>query len=121
VDGAAGCAVGVVWAGAVGAAGCAAGVAGAVVDGVAAAVVAVSAAVGVCLAVDLALAAGTFGVGVIVTATGLDNEDEEQAAVATPITNTSPQNARNPVSTLCLAARGFRRPGQPGATPGGCL
>jgi len=102
VDGAAGWAASVVWAG---------------VAGVAA-VVAVRTAVGACRAVDLARATGTFGVGLTVAATGLDDEDEELAFAATPITNTNPQNARNPVSTLCLAAQGFGRFGPPGAPPG---
>ena len=110
---------GVVRAGADGTAGCAAGVGATGVDG-AAAVVDVGAAVGVCRAVDLTLTTGTFGVGLTVAATGLDDEDEELAFAAAPITNTSPQNTRNPVSTLCLAAHGFRRSGPPGTPPGDC-
>jgi hypothetical protein len=86
----------------------------------AAAVAAVCAAVGVGRVAGLALTTGTFGVGLTVAATGLDDEDEELAFAATPTTNKNPQNTRNPVSTLCLAAHGFRRSGPPGAPPGGC-
>jgi hypothetical protein len=73
---------------------------------------------GVFLAVDLALATGTFGVRLLARGSGVDVGDEELAAAAMPMTKTSPQHARNPASTLCLAAQGFGRSGPPGAPPG---
>lgn len=66
------------------------------------------------LTIGLAVVAGAFTVGLLATAADLDDEDEELAAAATPMMNTSPQNASNPVSTLCLAAQGFRSCGPPG-------
>jgi hypothetical protein len=62
----------------------------------------------------LAVVAGAFTVGLLAVAADLDDEDEEPAAAATPMMNTSPQHTRNPVSTLCLAAQGFRSCGPPG-------
>jgi hypothetical protein len=66
------------------------------------------------LTVGLAVVAGAFTVGLLAAAADLDDEDEEPAAAATPTINTSPQHASNPVSTLCLAAQGFRSCGPPG-------
>lgn len=68
------------------------------------------------LTIGLAVVAGAFTVGLLATAADLDDEDEDEkpAAAAVPMMNTSPQNASNPVSTLCLAAQGFRSCGPPG-------
>jgi hypothetical protein len=91
-----------------------AGVVRAGVDGAAGIVVCVGTAVG--LTVDFSLTTGTTAAGLLVAAAGVDGEeeDEEQAAAAMPMTNTSPQNAMNPVSALCLAAQGCGRCGAPG-------
>jgi hypothetical protein len=62
----------------------------------------------------LAVVAGAFTVGLPAAAADLDDEDEEPAAAAMPMMDTSPQNASSPVSTLCLAAQGFRSCGPPG-------
>lgn len=84
------------------------------------AVVTACVATGAFLTVGLAVVAGAFTVGLLATAADLDDEDEGEdedekpAAAAVPMMNTSPQNARNPVSTLCLAAQGFRSCGPPG-------
>jgi hypothetical protein len=91
-----------------------AGVVGAGADG---AVVTACVATGGFLTVGLAVVAGAFTVGLLATAADPDDdeeEDEKPAAAAVPMMNTSPQNARNPVSTLCLAAQGFRSCGPPG-------
>ena len=68
------------------------------------------------LTIGLAVVAGAFTVGLLATAADLDDEDEDEkpAAAAVPMMNTSPQNASNAVSTLCLAAQGFRSCGPPG-------
>jgi hypothetical protein len=82
------------------------------VDG---AVVAAGVAAGAFLVIGLAVVAGGFTFGLLIVAAGPDDdEDEEPAAAAMPMMDTSPQNARNPVSTLCLAAQGFRFCGPPG-------
>lgn len=80
------------------------------------AVVTACVATGAFLTVGLAVVAAAFTVGLLATAADLDDEDEDEkpAAAAAPMMNTSPQNARNPVSTLCLAAQGFRSCGPPG-------
>ena len=89
-------------------------------DGAAAVTVCAAAVVTVCAAgtvvfdVGLAVAASlpvAGATGLLVAVTSVDDEEEEPAAAAMPMTNTSPQNARNPVSALCLAAQGFRRCG----------
>lgn len=71
-------------------------------------------ATGAFLTIGLAVVAGAFTVGLLAAAADLDDEDEEPAAAATPMMNTSPQHASNPVSTLCLTAQGFRSCGPPG-------
>jgi hypothetical protein len=75
----------------------------------------VDGAVFVCAAfvtVGLAGATGAFAIRLLVAA-GVD-DDEELAAAAMPMTNTSPQNASSAVSTLCRAGQGFRPRGPPG-------
>jgi hypothetical protein len=94
-----------------GGAGAAAGAVWVGVDG-AAAVVTVCPAVVVFFAVGLAAATSPPAAGLLLADTGVDDEDEEPAAAAMPMTNTRPQNARNAVSSLCLASHGFR-PGGP--------
>jgi hypothetical protein len=49
----------------------------------------------------------------LVAATGVDDEGDEEAAAAMPMTSTSAQNTRNPMSPLCLAAQGFGPCGPP--------
>lgn len=73
-------------------------------------------ATGAFLTIGLAVVAGAFTVGLLAAAADLDDEDEDEkpAAAAVPMMNTSPQHASNPVSTLCLAAQGFRSCGPPG-------
>ncbi|HTZ28083.1 MAG TPA: hypothetical protein VMC83_29070 [Streptosporangiaceae bacterium] len=89
-----------------------AGADGAGVDG---AGVTAGVAVGAFLAIGLAVVVGAFTIGLMVAAADPDDdEDEEPAAAAMPMMATSPQNARNPVTTLCLAAQGFRSCGPPG-------
>ena len=80
------------------------------------AVVTAGVAAGGFLAIGLAVVAGAFTFGLLIAAADPDDdEDEEPAAAAMPMMATSPQNARSPVSTLCLAAQGFRSCGPPGA------
>lgn len=62
----------------------------------------------------LGVATGAFATRLLVAAVGLD-DDEEPAAAAMPMTSTSPQNAKNAVSTLCLAGQGLRPCGPPGS------
>ena len=63
----------------------------------------------VCTAFAAFVAVGlvAFAVRLLVAVTGVD-DDEELAAAAMPMTNTSPQNASSAVSTLCLAGQGLR-------------
>jgi hypothetical protein len=65
------------------------------------------------VAVGLTVATGAFAVRLLVAVTGVDDE-EELAAAAMPMTNTSPQNASSAVSTLCRVGQGFRPCGPPG-------
>jgi hypothetical protein len=83
------------------------------------AVVAVCVAVAVFGTVGLAVTAGACAVRLLVTA-GVD-DDEELAAAAMPMTNTSPQNPSNAVSTLCLAGQGLRPWGPPGGPYSTCV
>jgi hypothetical protein len=69
------------------------------VDGAVVTVCAIAAAF---LATGLAGAVDAFTVG-LAEAAGRDDEDDRPHAVAVPMTNTSPQNARSPVRALCLA------------------
>jgi hypothetical protein len=72
-------------------------------------------AAGAFLTVGLAVVVGAFTIGLLVAAADPDDdEDEEPAAAAMPMMDTSPQNARNPVTALCLAAQDFRSCGPPG-------
>jgi len=65
--------------------------------------------------VGLGLTTSAFTVGMPVAAADVGGEDDDElAAAAMPMTNTSPQHTSNPVSTLCLAAQGFRSRGPPG-------
>jgi hypothetical protein len=66
------------------------------------------------LAFGLAVARSPPAAGLLVVLTGVEDEEEEPAAAAMPMTNTSPQKARNPVSSLCLAGQGFWRCGPEG-------
>jgi hypothetical protein len=71
------------------------------------AVVTVCAAVAAFVTVGLAVATGAFAIRLLVAPAGVD-DDEEPAAAAIPMMSTSPQNASNAVSTLCLAGQGLR-------------
>ena len=83
------------------------------------AVVAVCVAVAASVTVGFAVITGAFATSLLLDATGVD-DDGEPAAAAMPMTNTSPQNTRKPVSALCLAGQGFRPCGPPGGgLPGG--
>jgi hypothetical protein len=83
------------------------------------AVVTVCVAGAVFVTVGLAVTAGAFAIGLLVAA-GVD-DDEELAAAAMPMMNTSPQNPSNAVSTLCLAGQGLRPCGPPGGPYSTCV
>jgi hypothetical protein len=51
---------------------------------------------------------GDLVIRLLTAVTGVDGEGEEPHAATTPMTNASPHNARNLVSTLRLATQGFR-------------